>query len=194
MDVILAQRNLPEHSKSFLIYIKNTMKYDIDVTHDNIVLRTGRHLINNVRTAKIKISDISIVRNKIHIAGYILTCCDNDYFHFTVNDSSIRNFEIDEVDIDFLGIPWLFYKRFAFEIPFVNELEFKLVYSENGKHSILKNNIYYYENRRTSSRIIRNGQIILFENNKIILLNNSIKDKLKTYYEKLVKYLKSKGV
>lgn len=187
-DVILAQRNLSEHAKSFLIYVKNNYKFDIELNGDELVLKTKDHVINNTHNNKIKIQDISIRRRKIRVSGYILTCCNNDYFHLTVNDYSIADSEMNDVQLSFLGIPWLFYKEFKFEIPFVSQLEFNVIYNENNNRAMLKNNVFFYEGRR-SSRIIRNNQIILFNGNKIILVNNSINHKLKVYSIKILNYI-----
>ena len=169
-DIILSQRKLDEHAKSFLIFIKNN-EFHIEKTPNSLVLKSDDHIINNVHNNRIRIRKLGINGNHLYVEGYVSTCCFNKHLTVKLNEFEYKT-EKNNPILSFAGIGWLFREEFHFEIPIENDLdiEIKLMYED----AILNNRIILLKNYESNDALE-----IELANNIIKVHKKSIKDKFK---------------
>jgi glycosyltransferase involved in cell wall biosynthesis len=126
-DMILAQRKLDEHAKSFLMFAKNR-EFHITVGEGTVSLKSCDYTINNTHNNKIRITGLDIIEDTLHIEGYVLTCCYNKDLTVKLNDLAY-SFTKNNSVLSFAGIDWLFRAEFEFELP-VEDVKIQLAYDE----------------------------------------------------------------
>lgn len=137
-DIIISQRKLDEHAKSFLIFVKNN-EFHIEKNSDKLVLKSKEYTINNTHNNKIRITKLDINKDFMHVEGYVNTCCYNNDLTIKLNEYEY-NFSKNNPILSFAGIDWLFKAEFTFTIP-INDFKIQLLYDE----SVLNNQIVFMD-------------------------------------------------
>ncbi len=162
-DVILSQRKLDEHAKSFLLFVKNG-EFHIETGKNTVSLKTANHTINNTHNNKIRITDIDVANKTVNLSGYVLSCCYNSDLVVKCNELEYSYDENNPV-LSFAGIDWLFKAEFEFELPFENELQISIR--------------LIYDGITLNNRIIADESDVKLKDNIIIITDSSFKSKVK---------------
>ena len=185
-DVINDKRIIKQNIvRYFLMYIKNKKEFHIETVdgEGEVYLKTGDFIINNLHNHGIYLDSIEIESNILKILGTFASSCDYDtlsiqaiktdsdgtkeVFHdlneFTKENSSIKRF---------LGVNWQYKRYFNLEIPIIEneeaKLEFEVIYNENDKTIVMKNDIHFRDTSMVDDRIsysIEGSHIISFNEN-----------------------------
>lgn len=159
-DSRIIRRN---YVRYFLIYLKNKKEFHIDTddTQSEVYLKTGDFIINNLHNHRIYLDSIKIEDDILRILGTFTSSCDYNKLKFEAikafpngekevfSDLSKKYLNDDSNVKRFLGIDWHFQHHFAFEIPIEKKesnIGLHIIYSENDKEVVMKNNIKFREN------------------------------------------------
>lgn len=123
-DIILSQRKLDEHAKSFLIFFKNR-QFHIEKGFNKVSLKSGDYAINNVHNNKIRITKLDIDDDNVYLEGYINTCCYCDDFKVKANDLTY-SFDDNDPILSFAGVDWLFKHEFNFKFNLNDSIDIKI--------------------------------------------------------------------
>ena len=189
LDVILEFNPLNMYARSFLVFIKNDMEYEIKINKKGYpALKSGNFVIDKIKTHKIWLDIVDIRNGFLNISGSFTSAFNKETISITAikkNNEINETFTATEVKYDkvpsrktikYFSIPWKFVYSFDFKIPLKsNELvsiDLQLHYNENNNTSHFNREIRFRRHADLSifsHYAIKDSRIILFLDNKIII-------------------------
>ncbi len=193
-DIIINHRYLKEYFKSFYVYLKNDMEFNIGVRpkKHKLFLRTDEYIINKLHNHKIHFDIVELTNESLNFSGVFTSSCKSDAIKIkAVVKSPNGDKEVYEGihveyptskrhDLSFLGIDWLFFYNFDLKIPLENLkgkiIFFRIEYDENSeKMSFLPRIRFkdYCTMTELCNYIIKDSNIVLFKDNSFHVLDYS---------------------
>lgn len=188
LDIILNFKPLNRYVKSFLVFLKNDMEYDIKIKKGYPILKSRNFIIDKIKTHKIWLDIVDIRNGYLNISGSFTSAFNKETLSMSAikkNDEINETFYAKEVKydkvpgrktIEYFSIPWKFIYSFDFKIPLKsNELvsiDLKLHYDENNNSSHFNREIMFRRHANLSNfshYTVKGSRIILFLENKIII-------------------------
>ncbi len=173
-DIILSQRKLDEHAKSFLIFFKSR-QFHIEKGDGKLSLKSQDHTINNVHNNKIRITKLDIEDDEVYLEGYINTCCYCDDFKVKANDMV---FSVDENNsiLSFAGVDWLFKHEFNFKFNLDDSLDIKI--RSCYQKVVMDNKIRFMDDFNN-----RKDYTVVLEDNIIKIAKVPLKNKIRRVFD-----------
>ncbi len=187
-EFVYSDNKVRDSVKSFLIYLKNK-EFHIETYPDKneVYLKTNDYIICKLHRHVIRFDIVNFHNGVLNFSGSVLSRCDNSTFYIEAvktdekgNESVYKSKFFEYVTTGrktrkFLGIWWNYYHHFDVSVP-VNddnkcEINFRLVYNENGQKVVMYNRIGFRQFPGMSNfnnYFVKESKIIYF--------------KLKTFY------------
>lgn len=195
-EFVASDTNLGNLNKSLFIYLKNKDFHIRTVPEESeVYLESNDYIINKLHKHYIRFDSIDFNNGVFSFSGGILSVCYNDNLS-VVAIKKDKNGNEERYDAKFveypttprrlrnyLGIQWKFMYMFDVDIPVgedeVCEINFKLIYNENGESITMDNSILF-----------RNLAGISLINNYFIKHNRILLFRVKTFYSMPYSYTK----
>ena len=195
----------------YLCYIKNKKEFHISEDEEGYTcLKTGDYTINRLENHRIFFDIIELKEGVLNLSGNYVSSCKKD----VLNIEAIKTYNGKKVtfkgrDVEYpmtpretiriLGIDWRFDYNFEFKIPIdkngETKIDFHMIYEENGKKIVMKNNIAFRkfaEISKFSHYYIRDNQILAVVNKTFIIMPFSYKKALRYEFSSIKSILISR--
>ncbi len=155
---IFSDKKVRDSVKSFLIYLKNK-EFHIETYPEKheVYLKSNDYIITQLHRHVIRFDIVNLHNGVLNFSGSVLCRCDNQAFHIEAvktdengNESVYKGKFFEYVTTGrksrkFLGIWWNYYHHFDVSIPVESDnkcqVNFRLVYTENGENIVMDNRI-----------------------------------------------------
>ena len=209
--IIDKHKYLDNNVKAFMIYLKNKDFHIVERPKRNkVFLKSNEYIINKLHNHKIRIDIIEYDPGKLTVSGLYVSNCYTENLEIFAILKNNRNGETREIsskyveypttyrkNIKYLGIDWKFFYNFDVKIDIdENEeytLKFKVIYTGDNKIDFnakikLRD---YSELSEYSNYFVKDGKIVLYENDQFQILNYSKKIMLKRELKSILTILTS---
>lgn len=180
-DIIANHELLSDDVKSFLVYLKND-EFHIDVTPDNVLLKSGNYTINSLKDELLVFDIVEIEDDFLNMSACFSSSCDYDNLSLkAIKTNNDGNVEVHmgkffsypttkRYPKESIGLCWKFNYSTDFKIPIteneVSKIIFKLVYDENGRAVEMHNPIQFQNYDAGLSKVcnylIKNDQMVIY--------------------------------
>lgn len=190
-DIIKNHIKLPEHLKSFLLFLKNKKDFNIKVNDNKVTFHTGNHQIAKLNNHKLWFDIITLRDGYLHLSAYFKSLCDvknlnieaiTKEFGKNSEKSYVGNFfEYPNRKVKrYLSIDWLFTYTAEFKIPIdsndITRTYFRVKYFDNDNLATFSGNIKFARTCHLSDYnhySINDNQIVSFQHNSIYCKPNT---------------------
>ena len=209
-EIIKKHRNLSHDVKTFYIFLKNNdFHVEINNRRNKVFLKSNEYVINRLHNHNIYFDIVEIRNNVLTLDGTIISKCIPNSFNLKAivkkvdgekkifNSKSLEYPNTKRKPKKLLGIPWKYYYNFEFKIPLSHDdykISFKLFFEEDGENAILHPGIkfmYHSNLSEFSNYFVKDSKIVLYEDNFIHVVKNSIMFRHKLELKSIINILKS---
>ena len=178
---ICDNRFIGQSTESFFMYLKNN-EFHIETQKDNVLLKSNDYLLNSLKDSQIIIDIVEVIGGVLNLSLWFRSNCDYDYLKIQAIRKTKGSYETydgkffsypttNRFPKENLGYCWIYDYSCDFSIPLSDfeesEIEFRLIYDENGNHVEIKNPLQFQNYdaglSKVSNYLIKDNRMVIYD-------------------------------